>query len=423
MVLMMKPTTHPLKTSLHVVILLAVSGLAHAERWQIVPSVQLEERYDDNITLSPTNPESALGSFLKGQLAFSRLTEISTIEGRLSVEYSYYDDPPASVKDDNTNVYFDLDSEFRTELSRYGLLALIRRDTTLRFAESLENETPGDIESPDDPITEGPDIADGIDLDRGLVQQEIERETLSVSPYWSLDLDERSSIELSYRFTDVNYKKNPSASGIFDYESHDLTSAYEFNVSERDTLGVGVSVGQFKSPDNSNNTVDTYSIKGLYSRRFSQTLDGALELGVNHYKQESDASTTTNEADGVVFGMTLNKHTETDRYSVSFLHNIQPSGDGTVSETSQLNLNGRRALSERLAIFAALGIAETERVGESNSKREYLYFSPRLEWKMTQEWTLGAGYRYTRNDVSTTQSADSNSFSLSLRYTEPYFIE
>jgi hypothetical protein len=374
-----------------------------AALWQFTPKVTLEERYDDNIRLTTGQHDSVTGTLLKGHLGFDRLTETSAVKGKLFVNLSDYTGD--EVKSNNNNIFLNVDSFTRTELTTFGLNGVYRRDTTTRSVDTLDLDTDLVID----------------DVDEGLVDIDVRRNYLRLNPSVQHNISERTSLLLAYNYTDVSYKNNPVGSNLFDYDHHSVTGGFSRKLTERDTLRAYLSVSRFNSPDNNDIEIDSYEVTAGYKRQFSENTNGEVRVGVSYAERESNVLSLDDT--GYVIKLALNHKTETDRYALDIKRDLQPSGSGSLVEANSLSLTMRRMLSRTLIASMLLRYQDNTRL-ISNESNQYLLITPRLKWKLTRWWTLGTGYTYRKKERDPGgNDADSNAVFISLGYGKPVTLE
>jgi len=364
-----------------------------AELWEFKPNVVLEERYDDNIRLTTLPHESVTGTLLKADVGFRRATEISSISGKIRTSLSNYSGD-AEVTDKNNNQYFKFASNYNTELARWGFDGSLKRDTTLR---SVVDDQPDDI-------------------DNGLVNIDIRRYRLRLRPSWTYSLNERMSLKLIYDYTDLRYENNRPASGLFNYKQNGLSAGISRKLSERDTMSAGIGYVRYKSPANALSVADTYSLTAGYSRKFSETVNGSVKVGINNTSQTS--TLLNSDSNGYIFELKADKKTELDKYSLLISHDLQPTGNGVINEVNQLKAKMNHRFSPRLNGSIGLRYIQKKTIDTAvDVTREYVLVEPRVGWKLTRWWSLIGGYRYSGSKRNANVAyANGNVVFLSLRY-------
>jgi len=375
-----------------------------AELWKFQPTVTLEERYEDNLRLTTSPHESVTATALRGNVAFSRLTETGGITGRLRADASHYtgDD---QIKSNTNNVLFTINAKNKTELSETGVDFSYKRDNTIRNI---------DINAAQDPE----DNIDN-DLDAGLVEVDIKRETIKLRPKMSYKLNERTALNVSYQLSDVKYKNNVG-SALFDYDRHVVRVGVGRNLTERDLVSFGIAAGRYRAPDNNDNEVESYELVVGYKRALSEKTIGEIILGANESKQSSLLSSS--DDNGFIVRGKLEHSTEQTRYLLEGSHDLQPSGAGSLREINQVDFKLRHGFSTRLkGIVNIRAIQRNTIENDSEERQHYLSIEPGLRWKLTRWWEVGTGIRYRKSKHSSNaDSADSNAVYMSIGYSKPY---
>lgn len=390
-----------------VVFSLIFSYSAAAELWKFQPTVSLEGRYDDNLRLTTQPHEAVNATILRGVLAFSRLTETGGIIGRIHADASNYSGDD-EIKSSSNNLLFTANANHKGERSKMGVDFSYKRDTTIR------NLNPNIGEDIDENIVIDPD------LDVGLVEVDIKRDSIKVRPTMYFQLNERTGLNLSYQLSDIQYKDNLLGSGLFDYDRQELRVGLSRQLTERDLISFNVAGARYEAPDNNDNKVDSYETTVGYKRLISEKTNGEILVGLNQSEQSSLLSSSKDN--GFVLRGKLEHITEQTNYLLRGSHDLQPSGGGSVREINQVDFKVKHSFSSRLNGIFNLRAQQRNTI-ENNSKerQHFLSLEPGLRWKLTRWWNLGTGYRYRKSKRSTNKdAADSNSVYVSIGYSKPY---
>jgi len=241
---------------------------------------------------------------------------------------------------------------------------------------------------------------------------------LKLEPNWHHEINERTMMDVGYEFNLVKYENNQPGSGLSDYNQHGITPSISRNLSERDILTTTVGYVQYNSDDLVNTVGKSYFLTIGYKRAFTETLRGGATTGIRHTKLTSDVSDSSSS--GFVLQMNLDAKFEASKLSLKANRSLLPSGAGGLLEVSELSVKFNHKFRERLfGAFLLLG-SEKNLVGESGGNKRYsLQASPRIGWKITQWWTVGAGYRYQQRElVDSTNDAVNNIVFIQLRYSK-----
>ena len=383
---------------------LVLSTACQAAEWKIDPAIQLRTGYNDNILIRPDNELSSSEVTFSPSAIFSVKTPQSGLSGKLRLDIRRYLEE--SNLDDN-NVRFKIDSYHKMERSEVGFDIDLIRDTTL---DSQLDES-------------------------GVVFGRTNRFLKRASPSWTYNLSERTRLETSYIFTDVDYEK--SSSGFVDYTSHRGQLSLNRVVSER--MFATVTLGSTLT-DNDNDATSTYTyLQGGGSYQFSDTLSATLFAGVrrttSEFRQQVPifaggffvgfapvSNKVKNSNWGGVFNGSITKKFERGSTSFAASRDITNTVSGVLFEVTRLTWTNTYRFSETLS--ANLGLTfyrsrDDSDLGASQDRKFY-DVNPRINWDFAQFWRLSAGYRYKNQTFDASNAnATQNVANLTLTYRWP----
>jgi hypothetical protein len=362
---------------------------AAAAEWAIEPSVTLRQEYNDNMRLT-TQPHNAVwGTILSPSLKLSTRTEVSEIAlgGRLGIN-RYSGDASLNREDQ----YYTLHSSLASEHSNWGLDASYSKDSTL--------------------VSE---------LDAtGVVQAQRQRGYLTVSPSWTYQVNERNGLRLDYQYAQARYE-DPQPVGLINYSNQSASASWLYQLSERDQLTASVYQSRFDTSPH-NYDARTNGVQGAWRRDFSETMQASVSIGMRNTKStiRSQAyqlvstgipglyllvlvpETREYSSSGSVLKGSLTKRFERSSVVLNLSRDVNPSGNGSLVETDTLSLDGDYRFSETLRGSVNFTTYRSRYLGEivTGNDRRYLEITPRLSWRMTEWWTLDAGYRYSRQNYT-----------------------
>ena len=394
------------KNIAHVFVLAACLhvGAANAEAWQFIPTIYLTERYNDNINFSSSDEKSVLESQLRSRLSFSRLTEVSEVTGRLHANFSTYS------KDDE---FFTFSSHYRfTELSQWRMKGFFQRDTTARSIELVQSSVPDEED-----LQLTPD-----DVDDGLVQIELRRNTVRLEPTIEYKLTERLTHGVSYKFDGVFYENNYVETGLFGYNQHSVGSSLAYGLSQRDGVVVGVAGSRFSSKSNANIVTDRLAIQVRYKRLLSELMQTELSIGTAKIVSESDVESSNGQS--YFFNANILYNEKLNRIKLEIGRDVRPSGSGSLVEISNIRIDVRRRFLEKLSGSLRVRAFETKQSRKqarlaSENTRYVANLDTSFSWEFNRWWGVEAGYSYRiRNEKNSTNDADGNSIFASVRYSK-----
>jgi len=370
------------------------SGL-FAEAWELKPTVVLEERYHDNLyILSGNSASSSFESLMKGVLAFRRLSETTNIEGRLH----------ANLSNISTNQqYFTLTSFKKFERATFGLDGSYRRDNTTR---TIETDQELDVE-----------VQQVNDVDEGLSEIDIVRNTLKLEPKWSYQYNERIEVNLGFSFNNVSYENNSVGTSLYDFQQQGITTSFSRNLSKRDILITAFNFSRYDY-DDVGTTGDSSKVTLSYRSSISELTRNSISVGIRRSNLKTTSTDETNI--GFLVHMVMDSKMERGHFSASAQRSLEPSGSGNLIEISELGVKLRYKIKERL--FARVKVRGTENNPVSNdtgTKRYFFQLSPQLIWKISRWWAIGAGYMYQRREqLDGPNDGDNNMVFVNLRYSK-----
>ncbi len=390
------------------VLLFAVTHhpLTHAAEWKIDPRVELRAGYNDNIRLNVDDELSSPEIILNPATLFSYETPTSGVSGDLEFRVRRYTDE-SDLNDEIGRL--GIASFRQLERSRLGFNADVIKDTTL---DSQLEET-------------------------GVVFDRVDRWRAGLNPTWEYSLGERTSMELGYTYTTVNYDNN-SDSNFADYTSHSGQFGLSRVLSERATGRISAS---YQFTDNDANIESTYSaLQGGADYRFSETLTGSLFAGIRRSEVKATSNTfipvldennniifvpvsdgTQDDDLGYIFSATLQKDFLRGNTSFTARRDISNNVSGIPLQVTRVGWNSLYRFTEILSGELNLGYFETETAnGVGNRDRNYILVQPTFNWAFRQFWTLSGSYRYRKQTFdASNDDAVQNAAYLTLRYDWP----
>ncbi|MBU1691488.1 MAG: outer membrane beta-barrel protein [Gammaproteobacteria bacterium] len=405
---------------------LALSDAVVAAEWSIEPSVSLREEYNDNIRFTASPHPGVWQSRLSPGLRMSSKTEVAEVSGLAQLNIIQFAGDP-QVKNRNDQV-FSLLTRFQSERNTWAINASYKQDSTA----DERNTT-------------------------GVAQSFTQRSSLSLSPSWTRTLTERSSLTLNYSYQEMKYDAHTN--NLNEYTSQQVGGTLQYQLSERDQVSLSVNhlVVEYSPISNllANGTIlsiappilslgsgtdilvnesGTSNVQAGVTRQFSETLRGSLSLGrrstvsnVSHACTSCftgggvPINTFTNETStsGYSFSATLEKTFDAARVSGFASRDANASGSGLV-ETDKFGVSLSRSLTEKLTGSFDATAYRTKYIDATAPGSRYYTFEPKLNWRLTEWWTLDAGYRYARSESdAVTNATTANLVYLNLAYNWP----
>ncbi len=390
-------------------ILLFTPLLTHAAEWSIEPSVSLKEEYNDNIHLTTAPHSSVTTTTLSPSIQFNRATEISNISAGAKLNANKYTGEQGL---DRVDQYYTFSSGYKTERSDWGLDASYIRDYA----------------SQNDPTAIG-----SLSLKQ--------RSSASIRPSWQWSLSETNSLRLDYQFNRVKFE----TAQLNDYTNNTASASYIHNYSEKDQLTLKAYNSKFERTSGAVKS-DTVGLVVGGVHKFSETLTGSLNVGGYRVKTTTEGGTvlcaqwvelpifgrfcakvfvtptTETSQQGSSLDASLNKQFESASINAQLSRSLDPNGDGVLVESDKAGVtvsdNWTSLLTGSISASMVRSRYKDEALAANNSR--YYTVSPSIHWRMSEWWSLDAGYRFAKyeNDQSGL-SAKSNAVFALIRYDWP----
>ena len=383
--------------------LTCVAGTAGAADWAFDPKVTLNYRADDNNRLTdvPGEEIKVSGGELDAKLTMRASTPRSTFEMVPRFRGTLY---PGDEDEESQEMFLHLDWGFQGERSETTIDANYSQRTVLgRYFPDSEVPDDGELGEP----------GRGEVIARSTSQNDEER--IDVSPSVSFDLNERTALAFVVGGLDVSFDDQVAD------DRQDFTDAYgaaelHFKMTPARTLSV-ILEGSRYEPDGGI-TTDSNSLTLDWTNQATETSKVFLRGGAHRVQSYTAGSEWENGFSG---GAGVEWEFEVTRIFVDYNHYVDPSSFGQVVERDQLRFQVDRDLSPVMTIrFAARGILDGGIGNEVFEEREYAAASVKFDWRMSQQFTLGAGYEYSwRQYENQPESGESNAVFIGVTY-EPH---
>ena len=429
-----------------------VSTSCLAKEWYLEPSFSLRTEYDDNKRLlTDTFVQSIRENGDNSKLsAYGIITSAEAKAGVRSDNYNVFFKGKVAIKEYFSDLDFDSEDFFLDLNADYTL----NERNVLGFSAGYNQEST---------LTAELDAT-------GLSQENIPRQTWSVSPTWTHYLSENKYIQTTYSHQDVSYKQsNTTRFSDYVYDSVTLTFFHQWNDKLQNFLTAGWS--KFAVPVRRSET-DEYQINAGLNYSFSETWTASAMAGVRFTHTEGfrtvansslvntglpinlpngpiiingvsgqvidglffqdgiiiDQIPFTDDQTGLVFSFSTEKQFETGNIGGGYSRSTSPAGDGSLRTVDRFTLNYLQKITKHLHfdLNAAIHITEATSNVDLNSDRTYYTVTPSLRWQFNRQLSLSGGYRYRRQEfesvnnnagVNNTKSVgESNSVFITLRY-------
>lgn len=305
-------------------------------------------------------------------------------------------------------------AEGRTEISRLGLALRARNrsfsdssidDETsynlglnaLRTGERLSSYLSLGFDSASTTETELEDSGDNRDGTR---------DTLTVSPGLSYQLDEQNSVATNLSYRDVTYDKV----SLTEYTNTSISLSWSYQLDETRSITTSVVHSVYdpddpEDPDDDGKT-DTNSLNLGYGFSTSDATAYSITVGITDVDGPQDSTTSGTGAFNVV-----HQTDERNTFSLALSRSYVGSGRGDVREQDRIDLQWNHGLTERAQTTVSV-------TGVHDDDRNYFSAQAGYNYNYTQEVVLAASYRYRVRDEDSfdVDSAHGNSLLFSLSY-------
>lgn len=381
---------------------------APAAEWSFEPSVSLRAEYNDNFEITPEDKIPVWGGILTPRVRFTGATEALSVAGVADISLKrYVDHPEYDVNGYNLSIL----SNYKTERDLVGLDV-----TAFRDASTLSEFTT-----------------------TGVILTSQTTDQWTVTPYWTRSLTERTSATARYAYS-RSYYDDEGSTALSNYVNQRLSVGLQSRIDETKTYFAEAFYARYDTRP-AQTRQNSYGISGGYNHAFSETLTGTLAAGwswtdstLSAGAQICDGPIVAGQCTGSIVEITsveefrdsggilnasLAWRSETDTMSGALSQNINPSGSGSVAQTRRAGANWGRQWSETVSSSMDVSAYATNYLGEvlSNSDSTSAQFNARLSWRFHEEWTLDAGYSFTRQKFeSEPTAANQNLVYLTLGY-------
>jgi len=240
-----------------------------------------------------------------------------------------------------------------------------------------------------------------------------------LTPYFSYDLTNVSSLVATINYTDVRYDE-VFDDLLTDYADARFILSYRRAFSQRTTGILSTSYRNYQT-DGGASEEDGVSITAGFERALSETTRLRAAAGLE------DTKITATETDpNWIADVSISRSTELTRLLAQYRRSISASGIGNLVTRDSINLNFTRQLSEKISAGIGGRAYATNAVQDTNTtfdERDYIQLRAQLTWYFTRVLSFQVDYRYTFLDRNTLgESSNSNRVSLWLNYIPQPFV-
>ena len=319
---------------------------------------------------------------------------------------------------DREDYHFKVNAYQRTERNDFGADIDITRDSTL-----------------DTELTQTGQV----------IENRATRLSTILSPSWTRLINEKTRLNLVYRFNRVKYSDEVGQNNLVDYDYNTVSASLGRSFTPLTQGTISTSFSRYK-PETGLDS-DTYAIQAGLTRQHSETLStswlagwrntrsdtltptGVCLIGGNFpkctgnigFQTGTDKDETSNT--GATYAASITKTLERGSLGASLTRIATPSGEGELLDTTRLALTGEHRFTEQLrsnltveyykrdTIVNASGTGNTD-----TNNRNYFRIRPSFTWQWQREWVLSGDYQYAESENNNGDSATQNAVHLTLTY-------
>jgi len=337
----------------------------YAHNWESSYGTDLTVGYDDNIRLQADDEIDTTSIDLGVFAGMESETEISSVRLAIGVNSLNYSE---SSIEDESSYNLSLDAARSGERLSSSLNALL--ETQLLTETEL--------------------------LGSGLLEDG-SRDTTSITPGLSFQVDERTSVSASLSLQDVSY----DTVSLTDFTDTSLSLSWSYGLDEASSISTDLGYSIY-DPDDGDET-DSSSVSLGYLIRTSEATNFNFSFGFTSVDRPDDSEDGSNYSFGVDHRLD-----ESNSFTLMLSNSFEASGQGEVREETGLNLQWDHDFSERSQFTLS---AE----GQYTDDRDYFSIQAEGDYEYTREIGFSASYRYRESEEGS-ENANSSTILFSLSY-------
>ncbi len=382
-----------------------------AREWFVSPQASSRLIFDTNYRLRSNlstrdnlrtiKPKDTFGGVLSAGGIIGSRTENSDIHIRGNVAFNRF-----NIDNFNSTDFFLYPETWLTVSPRnkLGISGKLFLDRTLaRERPEFIDSAPQDLDETDDLL--------GVPKRRFLK---------SVKPEWNHSLTEKTTLNLSYEFTDVTYE-DAESTGRTDYLMHSGQLNLSHQLTSKTLLFSNTATTLFSTPDIDSSTI-YYSLQAGIQHKFSERWEAEIVGGgrysTSEFRDRNDHKDTSSGLGSLASARVTHQYT-TGSVNASIAQDIRPTGNGDLQTTNQVAFSWNHQLTEHLSLNLPISALRASAINADTNRldRSYYQAAPAISWKLTPEFSLGLRYRYRFQKYDNAEnSADSHSAMLSANY-------
>ena len=411
-------------TCLRLALLAGLSLPVLAAEWSVEPRISARSGYNDNVRLTTADHDSVWEADVTPAVKFGVSTENQGLFGNADVSIRrFYGGSGANSSSllDREDYHIKVNSYQHTERNNFGADIDITQDSTL-----------------DTELTQTGQV----------IENRATRLSTVLNPSWTRLIDEKTRLQLEYRFNRVEYSDEVGQNNLVNYDYNTVSASLIRSFTERTQGTLSTSASRYK-PETGLNS-DTYALQAGLTRQHSETLSTSWLAGWRETKSDTlsptgfcvgadsgagfpkctggfpvQTGTDTDETNntGATYAASITKTLERGSLGASLTRIATPSGEGELLDTTRLALTGEHRFTELLrsnltveyynrdTIVNASGTGSTD-----TNTRNFFRIRPSITWQWQRELLLAGEYQYSESEDTNGDTATQNSVYLTLTY-------
>ena len=360
----------------------------YANEMSFEADIDARAQYDDNIFLTAGPHDSVSGIIVTPSLAGIIKEEHWQAQLRARVRIQKYSDNTL----DGNDQLFDLTGSYNAERNIFSLNVKHDLDSNLSSTST----------------------------DFGIIGRRVDRKQQSVTPGYTYLLSERSILQFSYSYLDVDFL-GAENTGFTPYVSETGTGSYLYDLTEKDKLTISLVTVDYTSK----NELVTYQLfmsRVGIDHKFSETFSADFQFGVSRrnstnlqtlsFDNNGQPISITQKVDandrGLVYDAGINQLLASGKLSARVSRNNTTNSFGGLDEIDQLIIRYSGKLSERWRYNISGRYEDITSIGSDSRRtdRELFFFESIAYYSFSENWDVNASYRYVTRKFASDNSDD-----------------
>ncbi|MCQ8106395.1 hypothetical protein NP590_19990 [Methylomonas sp. SURF-2] len=423
-------------TKLLLPVMALFSHNSHAFDWLFEPNFGASERYTDNLRMQINPARDNFITTLSPGILLGYIAENHTLNTTFKWnELIYHGESDLNFSEKIANLKQDYFGErFKAELSaQYAEQSTI--NTQLDLTDNAFN-----------------------------LQIQIPRTSISFSPTFTYNFDERNALQLAYNYTDVSYEKTPgltTSRAFSDYRNQQYSGTYTHSFTERFSLNLtgayalfstagdnppGVlRIPPFRFPVESSfsQEASTFNYQAGFQYAYDERTRVSLSAGIRDtstdssvtqnidflglppelfgFSQQPTVSDQSFKTSGNVFSGNFNRKYDWGSIDLNGARQLSPASTAGQRNTTSFSASANYAISERWSSGIKADYLLSESIGTNNNainnSRTMISLTPNIQWLWTPEIRLSLSYTYRQLEFgSINDTAFGNNLQLQFSY-------